>query len=95
MREEKIFEEIMAKNVPNLVKEKTYRSKIKKNHQTPNKINLKKLLFRYITIKLLHTKDKEKLLKAIKFINNRLFSYFPFKFSKICLMANRKKNIYI
>lgn len=57
-RKKKIFfEEITAENLPNLVKRHTF---IDSRSAYPNRINTKKTTPRYITSKLLNTKDKEK-----------------------------------
>ena len=62
------FEERMAKNSSNLAKETDSKSK---KHRAPNKMNLKSLTLRHITIKML--KVKEIILKASR--GNNLVTY--------------------
>lgn len=62
------FEEITAENLPNLVKRHTF---IDSRSAYPNRINTKKTTPRYITEKLLNTKDKEKALEPFR-QNDRL-----------------------
>ena len=56
---EKIFEEIIAENFPNMGKGIVYQK-----HRVPRKINSKRNTLRHIVIKLTKIKDKDKLLKA-------------------------------
>ena len=61
---EKIFEEIIAKNFPNVGKEPL--TQIQEVQQVPYKINPRKNTPRYIFIKRTKIKDKEKILKAAR-----------------------------
>ena len=59
---EKIFEEIVVKNFPNMGKETA--TQVKERQRVPYRINPRRNTPRHIVIKLTNTKDKEKLLKA-------------------------------
>ena len=59
-----LYEEIMAENVPNLVKEKD--AQVREAHRIPNKMNPKRPTPRHIIIKMPKVKDKERLLKAAR-----------------------------
>ena len=61
---EKIFQEIIAKNSPNMGKESL--SQIQEAQQIPYKINPRRNTPRHILIKLTKIKDKEKILKAAR-----------------------------
>jgi len=61
---EKIFQEIIAKNLPNMGKEPL--TQIQEAQQVPFKINPRRNTPRYILIKLTKIKDKEKILKAAR-----------------------------
>jgi len=68
---EKIFQEIIAENFPNVGKEPP--TQIQEAQQVPYKINPRRNTPRHILIKLTKIKDKEKILKAArekKQINN-------------------------
>lgn len=54
----------MVENIPNLVKE--YKPTDSRIEQILNTIDSKKFKSRFITIKLLKIKEKEKILKAVK-----------------------------
>ena len=61
---EKIYEEIIAENFPNMGKEPL--TQIQEAQQLPYKINLRKNILRHILIKLTKIKDKEKISKAAR-----------------------------
>ena len=61
---EKILEEIIAKNFPNMGKEPL--TQIQEAQQVPYKINPRRNTRRHILIKLTKMKDKEKILKAAR-----------------------------
>lgn len=58
-RAERVLEEIMAENYPNLTTD--INLQVQKTEQTPYRINSKKLTLRHIIIKLLKTKTKKNL----------------------------------
>lgn len=59
-----MLEEIMAKDVPNLVK--TVNPHIREAQQSMSLRNMKKVMPRHAIISLLKTSDREKLLKATR-----------------------------
>ena len=61
---EKIFQEIIAKNVPNMGKEPLTQNQ--EAQRVPYKINPRRNTPRHIIIKLTNIKDKEKILKAAR-----------------------------
>ena len=61
---EKIFEEIIVKNFPNMGKE--IATEVQEAHRVPYRINPRRNTPRHIVIKLAKIKDKEKLLKAAR-----------------------------
>uniref|UniRef100_A0A8D1CH03 L1 transposable element RRM domain-containing protein n=1 Tax=Sus scrofa TaxID=9823 RepID=A0A8D1CH03_PIG len=61
---EKIFQEIIAKNFPNIGKEPL--TQIQEAQRVPYKINPRRNTLRHILIKLTKIKDKEKILKAAR-----------------------------
>ena len=61
---EKISEEIIVKNFPNMGKERA--TQVQKAQQVPYRINPRRNMPRHIVIKLAKIKDKEKLLKAAR-----------------------------
>ena len=61
---EKIFEEIIAENFPNMGKEPL--TQIQEAQRVPYKINPRRNTLRHILIKLTKIKDKEKILKAAR-----------------------------
>ena len=67
-RPEKIFEEIIVKNFPNMGKE--IATQVQEARRVPSRINPRRNTLRYIVIKLTKIKDKdkdkEKLLKAAR-----------------------------
>ena len=61
---EKIFEEIIVENFPNMVKE--IATQVQEMQRVPGRINSRRNTPRHIVIKLTKIKDKEKLLKATR-----------------------------
>ena len=61
---EKIFEEIIVENFPNMEKEIV--NQIQEAQRVPYRINPKRNIPRHILIKLTKTKHKERILKSIK-----------------------------
>ena len=61
---EKLFEQIMTENFPNLVKE--IEIQVQEAQRVPNKLGPMKTTPRHITIKMLKVKDKERILKATR-----------------------------
>ena len=61
---EKIVQEIIAKNFPNMGKEPL--TQIQEAQCVPYKINPRRNTLRHILIKLTKVKDKEKILKAVR-----------------------------
>ena len=57
------FEEIMTKNFPNLVKEKT---QVQEAQRVPNRLDPKRLTLRHVIIKMTRLKDKERILQAAR-----------------------------
>ena len=63
-RPEKIFEEIVAENFPNMGKEII--NKVQEAQRVPSRINPGRNTPRHIVIKLTKIKDKDKILKATR-----------------------------
>ena len=61
---EKIFEEIIAENFPNMGKETV--PQVQEVQRIPGRINPRRNMLRHIVIKLTKIKDKEKLLKTTR-----------------------------
>ena len=61
---EKIFQEIIVQNFPNMGKEIT--TQVQEVQRVPYRKNLRRNTLRHIVIKLAKIKDKEKLLKAAR-----------------------------
>ena len=61
---EKIFEEIIVENFPNMGKERA--TQVQEVQTVPYRINPRRNMLRHIVIKLAKIKDKEKLLKAAR-----------------------------
>ena len=61
---EKIFEEIIVENFPNIEKEVV--NQIQEVQRVPYRINLRRNMPRHILIKLTKTKHKERILKAAR-----------------------------
>ena len=59
-----LFEEIMTKTFPNLVKENV--TQVKKAQRVPNKLDPKTSTLRHVIIKMTRYKDKEGILKTIR-----------------------------
>ena len=62
--QEKIFEEIIVENFPNMGKE--IATQVQEAQRVPYRINPRRNMPRHIVIKLAKIKDKEKLLKATR-----------------------------
>ena len=62
---EKLFEQIMKENFPNLANEIDFQE-VQKAHRIPKKLNPRKHTPRHISIKLPKIKDKERILKAAR-----------------------------
>ena len=60
----KIFEEIIVKNFPNMVKERA--TQVQEAQRVPGRINSRRNMSKHTVIKLAKIKDKEKLLKAAR-----------------------------
>ena len=60
----KIFEEVIVKNFPNMVKE--IATQVQEAQRIPGRKNPRRNMLRHIVIKLTKIKDKEKLSKAIR-----------------------------
>uniref|UniRef100_A0A5G2QAB8 L1 transposable element RRM domain-containing protein n=1 Tax=Sus scrofa TaxID=9823 RepID=A0A5G2QAB8_PIG len=76
---EKIFQEIIAKNVPHMGKEPL--TQIQEAQQVLYKINPRRNTPRHIIIKLTRTKDKEKILKAAREKKQVTYKGTPIKLS--------------
>ena len=63
-RYEKIFEEIIVENFPNMEKERV--NQVQEAQRVPYRINPRRNLPRHILIKLTKTKHKESILKAAR-----------------------------
>ena len=61
---EKIFEEIIAENFPNVGKEIV--NQVQETQRIPGRINPRRNTLRHIVIKLMKTKDKDEILKATR-----------------------------
>ena len=61
---EKIFEEIIAENFPNMGKETV--TQVKEAQRVPGRINPRRNTLRHIVIKSKKIKDKEKILKTTR-----------------------------
>ena len=61
---EKIFEDIIFQNFPNMEKETV--NQVQEAQRVPYRINPKRNMPRYILIKLTKTKHKERILKAAR-----------------------------
>ena len=89
---EKIFEEIIAENLPNRGKEIT--TQVQEGQRVPGRKNPRKNTLRYIVIKLAKIKAKEKLLKATREKQQITFKGTPIRltadFSAETLHARRE-----
>jgi len=61
---EKIFEEILAENFPNM--EKEIINKVQESQRVPGRINPRRNIPRHIVIKLTNIKNTDKIFKATK-----------------------------
>ena len=86
---EKIFEEIIVKNFPNMGKEIATQVQEGQRVPVPYRINPRRNTPRHILIKLAKTKDKEKLLKATR--EKRQITY---KGTPIRLTADFQQKLY-
>nr|KAF6387621.1 hypothetical protein mMyoMyo1_008095 [Myotis myotis] len=71
---EKVFEEIMIENFPNLEKEKV--TQIQEAHRTPNKNNSNRPTLKHIIIKMSKIKDKERIIYLFVYLLNYLYCLF-------------------
>ena len=89
---EKIFEEIIVENFPNMGKE--IATQVQEVQRVPGRINPRRNTPRHIVIKLTKIKDKEKLLKATKEKQQITYKGTPIKltadFSAETLQARRE-----
>ena len=67
---EKVFEEIIVENFPNMEKEMV--NQVQEVQRIPYRINPRRNMPRHILIKLTKTKHKERILKAAKEIVNQV-----------------------
>ena len=86
-----LFENIMEKNIPNLVKE--IDMQVWEAQRVPNKMDAKRPTLRHIIIKMLKIKDKERILKAAREEQIVTYRRVPINlsadFSKETLQARR------
>ena len=89
---EKIFEEIILENFPNMGKE--IATQVQEVQRVPYRINPRRNTLRHIVIKLTKIKDKEKLLKAAREKQQITYKGTPIRltadFSKETLQARRE-----
>ena len=78
---EKIFEEIIAENLPNM--EKEIANQVQEAQRVPHRINSRRNMPRYILIKLTKTKHQERILKAV-----REKQQVTYKANSICLTSD-------
>ena len=78
---EKIFEEIIVENLPNM--EKEIASQVQEAQRVPYRINPRRNMPRHILMKLTKTKHKERILKAA-----REKQQVTYKGNPICLTAD-------
>ena len=77
---EKMFEEIIVENFPNMEKEIV--NQVQKAQKVPYRINPRRNMPRHISIKLTKTKHKQRLLKATREKQQVTYKEYP-----ICLTA--------
>ena len=77
---EKIFEDIIVENFPNMEKEIV--NQVQEAHRVPHRINPRRNTPRHILIKLTKSKHKERILKAV-----REKQQVPYKGNPMCLTA--------
>ena len=89
---EKIFEEIIAENFPNVGKETV--TQVQVVQRVPYRINPRENVLRHIVIKLTKIKDKEKILKATRAKQQITYKGTPIRlsadFSAETLQARRE-----
>ena len=89
---EKIFEEIIAKNFPNLGKETG--AQVQEAQRVPYRMNAKRNTPRHIIIKITKIKDKERILKAAREKQQIIYKGTPIRlsadFSAETLQARRE-----
>ena len=83
---EKIFQEIIAENFPNMGKESL--TQIQEAQRVPYKINPRRNTPRHILIKLTKIKDKEKILKAAREKKQVTYKGTPIRISGRCFSRN-------
>ena len=76
---EKIFEEIIVKNIPNMGKEIAIQ--VQEAQRVPYRMNPRRNMPRYILIKLTKIKFKEKILKAAREKQQRTYKGIPIRLS--------------
>ena len=84
---EKIFQEIIAENFPNMGKESF--TQIQEAQRVPYKINPRRNTPRHILIKLTKIKDKEKILKAARVKKQITYTGTPIRLLAETLQARR------
>ena len=94
---EKIFEEIIVKNFPNMGKEIV--TQVQEAQRVPHRINPRKNTPRHILIKLTKIKFKEKILKAAREKQKIMYKRIPIRlsadFSAETLQARRECRLYL
>ena len=89
---EKIFEEIIVKNFPNMGKETA--TQVQEAQRVPYRINLSRNTRRHILLKLTKIKFKEKILKAAREKQQKIYKGIPIRvsddFSAETLQARRQ-----
>ena len=78
---EKIFEEIIVENFPNMEKEIV--NQVQEAQRVPNRINPRRNTPRHILIKLTKTKHKERILKAAGKSNKEHTRETPYVYQRI------------
>ena len=78
---EKIFEDIIVENFPNMEKEIV--NQVQEAHRVPHRINPRRNTPRHILIKLTKSKHKERILKAVREKQQVIYNRNP-----ICLTAD-------
>ena len=76
---EKIFEEVIAENFPNMGKERV--NQVQAAQRVPGRINPRRNTLRYIVIKLTKIKDKDKILKATREKQQIIYKGTPIRLS--------------
>ena len=89
---EKLFEQIIKENFPNLAKEIDFQE-VQESQRVPKKLDPRRNTPRHIIITLLKTKDKERILKAARGKERITYKGVPIRlsavFSKESLQARR------